>query len=141
MRATRFATCFLFGLSLGGCGTYVPNIQEFPLDTADAQLLIKEIVQSVHCEVRNAVIDAINEDFRLHKKYGQRRFAGWLERWGVQWALTLTAQEKSTLSPNAVWLPPSPPTAIFTLSGAATGSADATRTNKLLFLLYRGRAL
>jgi hypothetical protein len=117
---------------LGGCGLYVPEIQEFPATPPQGQLLVQAIVTSVHCEVANAVKFVIDQDRRGAAVNG-RRSAAWLDKWGAQIALTLTVEEKSTLNPTAVWTPLSPPSAIFTLGGSATLSTDATRIDKLNF--------
>jgi hypothetical protein len=56
-----------------------------------------------------------------------------MKSWGVQMVLSLKTEEKGSLNPTVVWVPASPPTAIFTLAGSATLSSDAIRTNKLYF--------
>jgi hypothetical protein len=126
----------LFGMliaaSLGGCGTYVPEIQDFPATRAQGSLLVNAIVTSVHCEVANAIKYVIDQDRRAAALNGKPS-AAWLNQWGAQITLTLTTEEKSTLNPTAVWTPPSPLTSIFTLAGTATMSADATRTETLNF--------
>lgn len=125
---------FLLSFLLTACGTHVPNIQEFPGTSADAQQLVEAIVQSIHCELKNAITDVIDKDHQFGVANHGIRYTDWLlNDWGVQLALTLTIEEKSSISPNAVGLPPSPATAIFTIAGGATLSADATRIDKLNF--------
>lgn len=119
-------------LMLAGCGTYVPEIQEFPSSPAQGQLLVHSIVQNVTCEVQNAVYDVINDDkndFRT-KAIDQRR-TSWLDTWGVQITLNLTVDETGSVNPVVNWLPPSPATAIFNLGAGGTLSAAATRIDKL----------
>jgi uncharacterized protein YceK len=41
--------------ALGGCGTYVPNIAEFPADNVSERQLVQKIVQAVTCELQDAV--------------------------------------------------------------------------------------
>jgi len=47
--------------------------------------------------------------------------------------LTLTIDEKSSLGPTVTWMPPSPASAVFTLGAGLSGTADATRTDKMSF--------
>jgi hypothetical protein len=112
---------------LTGCGTFAPSLQEF----GDEALLVQSIVTSVHCDVANAVRAVINKD-----SYGNLRHLGpvekeWYEHWGAEIALTLALDDTTTLSPNAVGMPPSPASAIFTIGGNASISSEATRTDKV----------
>lgn len=132
LRLSKGSTA-LFFLLLGACGTYVPEIQEFPGNQVASQLLVRAIVRSIHCELRNAITYVINEDKRLaSSNYGVRN-APWLDNWGVQVGLTLTIQEKSAVGPNVAWNPAGPANLIFSLLGGASISSDATRINKLGF--------
>jgi hypothetical protein len=127
-----FAVAMPFGaaLMLGGCGTYVPDTQDFPGNTGDQQLLVQAIVQSVHCEVENAISDF----YRQARQYpAMQPMARALDSWGLQMTLSLKTEEKGTLSPTVAWSPPSPAAALFTLGSSATLSSDATRTDKLYF--------
>lgn len=131
--SVRSITALLFATSVGGCGLTVPDIQDFPGTPRDGQLLVQSIVTSVHCEIANAVRYVIDRDTLFSKKYKQPRYAAWLETWGVQVALTLTMDEKTTLNANAVGMPASPATAVFTIGAGAAVSAGATRTDTLNF--------
>ncbi|MFO1344704.1 MAG: hypothetical protein U1E85_00260 [Rhodocyclaceae bacterium] len=107
---------------LGGCGTYVPGIAEAG-DTESGILLQNAIVQSIHCELRNAVVGTIHDD-----KQGRERFAEFLEKWAVQLTLTLTIEEKTVVAPTiGMSFPPS----LFTLGVGGNVSTGATRLNKL----------
>lgn len=128
MRVLRSLGVALF---LGGCGTMVPDIQEFPGDSVDGQLIVKSIVESIHCELRNSITHVIDEDRRLAEFQGFR-VADWLDSWAVQIGLTLTIEEKSSVSPSAVWTP-DPLTALLSLSSGGSLSGTATRTNTLDF--------
>jgi hypothetical protein len=129
----------LFAASiLSGCGTMVPEIRDFPNNTSYAQnnALVQAIVRSIHCELEDAVTNVINND--------NTSTATFLKKWGAQVALTLQLEERTTLNPNTVWTPPSPATAIFSLAGGVTGSADATRIDKVNYYykvsdLYLGK--
>lgn len=122
----------LFCALLTGCGTYVPELADPPSNQADGQLLVQAIVRSVNCEMRNAVAFVIDRDKELAAINGQRT-AAWFEKWGVQAALTLTIDEKTSINPTAIWTPPNPATALFTLAGGVSASADATRIDTLNF--------
>jgi hypothetical protein len=121
MSTKRLAlTCFL-NLLLAGCGTYVPNIQEFPGGPAAGQQLVTAIVSNVKCEVQ----DAIDDLYRLDPK-------PFLDNtWGVQIALNLTMVEKGSLNPAGVYAPVSPISTVFTLGVGGELSSEATRTEKL----------
>jgi hypothetical protein len=54
-----------------------------------------------------------------------------MDDWGVQITLSLVTNEKTSANPSVNWLPPSPATAVFNLAGGVSGSADATRINKM----------
>jgi hypothetical protein len=141
MRAQGVAS-MLVAVSVSGCGLTVPEIEDFPATPADGQLLVQAIVNSVHCEVSNAVRWVIDHDKENAKSNRRKRATEWFEQWGAQITLQLTIEEKSTLNPNAVWMPLSPASSIFTLGGGPSATADATRTEKLNFFwtvpeLYR----
>jgi hypothetical protein len=116
---------FAVALVLGGCGTYVPEIQEFPATPLDGQQLVDNIAFNVTCEVRDAII-------QLYHDYPQGTF---LDSWGAQITLNLSTEEKSSVNPTGNWTPPSPASALFNLGFSATGSADATRIDKISWFL------
>ena len=122
MRGGVFLAAMPLGIALilGGCGTYVPEIQEFPGDSIEGQRFVQAIVTNVTCEVRNAVA-------YLYTDYKTT----FLDDWGVQITLILTIDEKGAVNPTVNWFPPSPATAIFNLAGRANASADATRIDTL----------
>jgi hypothetical protein len=128
---------FVGAMMLAGCGFVVPEIRDFPNNTSAAKnnVLVQAIIHSIHCELEDAVRSVINEgDF----------YSTFLKEWGAEVGLTLQLEEKTTVNPNAVYLPPSPPSSIFTLSGGLTGTADATRIDKINYYytvqdLYNGR--
>jgi hypothetical protein len=116
--------------ALCGCGTYVPNIQDFG-DTVDGQLLVGEIVENINCEIGDAVQFIKKRDLELAPANGGKLTAAWFDDWGIQTTLVLTMDEKGTLNPVVNWLPPSPVSSVFNLSGSATLSSDANRVDKL----------
>ena len=94
----------LYTALLSGCGTLVPEIRDFPHNGSYAQnnQLVQAIVQSIHCEVEDAVTRVLNE------KSSGGFSAQFLRKWGAQVALTLQLEEKTIVSPSAVWTPPTP---------------------------------
>jgi len=118
-------------ISLSACGTFVPNLQELPGDDRDGMLLVHAVVDSIHCEVRNAVYSVIKNDLDASQYNGGVRHAKYLYDWAAQIGLTLQVEEKTTLNPTTAWSPPSALTSIFTLSGSGLLSTDATRIDKL----------
>jgi hypothetical protein len=130
MRDYKLVLAMTVATVLVGCGTYVPDIQEFPGDSADGQLFVQAIVQNVTCEVQDAINDIIRKDREDAKTSGVRN-AAWLDNWGVQMLLTLTVDETGKFNPTGNWFPPSPETAIFNLNVGINAGATATRTDKV----------
>lgn len=128
----RIASAIPFALTfvLGGCGTYVPEIQEFPGDAVDGQLLVEQIVENINCEISDAVNYVIDQDIKLAPANGGRTVA-WFDSWGIQTTLQLTLDEKGSINPTVNWMPPSPITSIFNLAGGGTLSSEANRVDKL----------
>lgn len=123
----------VFTLGFTGCGTVVPDLHE-PLDGPNGVNLVPQIVQSIHCEVRNAVGFVLGSDERQAERRNRGvRHADWLRKWGVQIVLTLTVKEKTSIEPTIVGMPPSPATALFTITGSGELSSEATRIDKLSY--------
>jgi hypothetical protein len=110
-------------LLLAGCGTYVPDIQEFPGDSRAGSQLVTAILTNIKCELR----DALEDFYRVSR--GNKTF---LDNWGVQTNLDLTISEKGVINPTAELAPVTPADAVFTLGLGVSGSSEATRTNKLM---------
>jgi hypothetical protein len=126
-------------LTLAGCGIRVPDIQENPW-ASQPDVLVQAILASIRCEIKDAVVYVINNDWRNSQEYHQPAGAYWLYRdWGVQVQVTLTTDELGGLSPSGSYMPN-----IFTLIGGATISSEATRTDIVNYYytikeLYSGR--
>jgi hypothetical protein len=117
---------------VGGCGTYVPGLEEPLSPPVAGQELVKAIVQNIDCEIRNVIGDIIRTDIQEFRTgFRKSRQTAWLDNWGVQSTLTLQVNERGGLNPVVKWLPPSPADAIFTLTGAGSVSTEATRINKV----------
>jgi hypothetical protein len=112
----RIGICLTVCTALGGCGTFVPNISEFPSDKVTEQQLVQGIVQAVTCELRDAVNGFYEKQHRKHL---------FIDSWGAQLTLTLTVEESTTINPTAMWIP----NAMFSLFGGINASSDATRTD------------
>jgi hypothetical protein len=120
----RWVVPTIASVFLGACGLAVPEIQELPLDKTGGQQLVQSIVYNVTCEVQDAVYAIYhNKDHPVQHTF--------LDTWGVQIALSLQIEEKSSLNPIVNWLPPSPVTSVFNLGAAGTLSSDAIRQDKL----------
>ena len=109
-------------LLLAGCGTYVPNIQEFPGDSTTGNQLVQAIVTNIKCELQDAL-----QDF-YERTRGRRTF---LDTWGILTDLNLQIVEKGEVKPSVGLSPPSPASAVFTLGIGLNGSSEATRTNSI----------
>ncbi|MEA2988787.1 MAG: hypothetical protein QOG83_1498 [Alphaproteobacteria bacterium] len=120
MSAMRLALPALVGATLTGCGTFVPEIQDFG-DAVEGQRFVQAIVTNVTCEVQNAIYDV----------YTRPPHTTFMDDWGVQMTLSLTVNEKSATNPTVNWFPLSPRTALFNLSAGANLSAEATRIDKM----------
>ncbi|MER9414027.1 hypothetical protein [Mesorhizobium sp. M0589] len=125
MKLARAAIVAMTCTGLASCGTQVPRIEELPFGQGEEQLLIQAIIQSVHCDLSNAVKEFIKADSE-HPP----RAAAWFDNWGIQMALTLTIEEKTTLNPGLKWKVPTPLVSALTLGASATGTATATRMDK-----------
>jgi hypothetical protein len=113
-------------LILAGCGTRVPDLQENPW-ASDPNRLVEAIVESINCEIRQAVIYVISKDSPHPEIPDPGPHTAWLYNdWGAQIQITLTTDEQSALSPSGSYSPN-----IFTLIGGANVSSDATRTDTL----------
>jgi hypothetical protein len=114
-------------LVVAGCGTYVPEIQENPWDQSGGALLVKNIIDSIQCEVKDAITYVLNTDYQISRLNGTPPMGYWLLGWGVQMQLTLTVDEKNIVSPSGV----KSPSPIFFLGLGATLSSQATRSDTL----------
>jgi hypothetical protein len=89
---------------LAGCGTYVPNIQDFyevsgSSPTAATADLVDAIVKQIRCEITNAVQTAVLYDWDSAGMNGKRDI-DWFDSWAATALLTLTIEEKTTLNPG-----------------------------------------
>lgn len=120
-RAAKPFGAFTIALApmLGGCGTYVPSIQEIG-DDPNGLLLVQAIIESVHCELRNAATQIYWDDQKVKQRRGSR-VTEYFDKWGAQVQLQLTVEETTRLNPSASWMP----NMLFSLGSTATLSAEA----------------
>lgn len=117
---------------LVACGTYVPPLQEYTEDSGQAGALTHAILLNVTCEVQDALHDILAEDLLRYRQGILREpLAQFLNDWGVQIALSFTIEEKGTAGIGVNGLPPSPANAVLNLAGSLSGSATATRIDKI----------
>jgi hypothetical protein len=122
-------------------------------DDQSAQTMVEAVVEHVQCEVKTSIQFLLLDDIDAAAAAGaaglqQGRSVDWLIKWGAQAILTLTIDEKGTISPGAAWTPPMAPEVVkfsngttvtsaqsFTLGVGGSGSADATRKETLSWLI------
>jgi len=83
MRTSKAALFGGMAIILVGCGTYVPAIQEGSGDDAAGAILVHAIVDSTHCEIRNAVTTVINNDKEAAPHNRGIRHAAFLDDWAA----------------------------------------------------------
>jgi hypothetical protein len=133
MNKAKFTSAIPIGVAflLAGCGTVVPNLQESG-GAGQAVVLVHAIVDGIHCELRHAIYTVDKNDADLAASLNQGvSHVGYLKDWAVQVTLSLQVEEKTAVSPSALWTPNGALSSIFSIGASATGSADATRIDKL----------
>ncbi|MGY3149566.1 hypothetical protein ACVWYQ_006565 [Bradyrhizobium sp. USDA 3397] len=129
----------LIAMVLAGCGTVVPDIQEFWGTPEDAATKVMAISGQVVCELRRAVQKVLAEDrerpvmVRPHPDAPpiQIQHLDWFEQsWGVQVTLNLNIAENSGVAPGVSFIR-NWGSQSFTAGLGGNLSSTATRTNKL----------
>jgi hypothetical protein len=126
MSAMRWGVPIFASALLGGCGLYIPEIQENPLDRNAGAKLVQDIALNIRCEVQDAVVHLYQRNAPIDP---ENRNLRWFDTWAVQLALTLTIDEKGSFNPTASWAPPGS----FGLGLGGTLSADASRVDKISY--------
>lgn len=136
MGALRIAAALKLCLLCSACGTSVPGLRDWPDSTterAEADMIVA-VARSVGCELGATITHILSQDANLaERRASGSRYAEFLRNWGVQVALNLTVVERTGLNPTVLLTPPSGPSSVFTLAGAANLSAEATRLQKMNF--------
>ena len=118
-------------LLVGGCGLYVPEMQEW-YEPPDLQKVTENrIINHIKCELHKGVDDAIDKYYGAGKRSGYK--AEWIKDWLGTVTLKLTVDEKSSSNPGLSWVSALSDTKTFTLGAGANGSADATRIETISF--------
>ena len=133
MSAVRWIAPVSISLLLGGCGFFVPELQESlthggtpsEQEGLAGEQFVDSIVFNVTCEVRDAIV-------QLYQNYPDGAF---MNTWGVQVTLNLQVEEKTSANPTGNWTPPSPTSSLFNLGFGATATGDATRIDKINWFL------
>ncbi|WP_156649962.1 hypothetical protein [Methylobacterium sp. Leaf89] len=76
-------------MSVSACGTRTPSIIQNPYSSYDLGQFVNRIALGVRCEIRDAVLFAI-----------ENREAEFLKRWSAKITMTVSAEEKTNLSPG-----------------------------------------
>jgi hypothetical protein len=117
---------------LSGCGTYVPDIQEFWGTPHDASIKVNKIAGQVTCELHKAVQQVFYDNATRSGSYAtyesspghpapKYQSLAWFDKWVVQVNLKLTIMEDTNLTPG-VSLTTLYPNAVTTFPGAAAVS-------------------
>jgi hypothetical protein len=151
MFATRYISFAAAATFLTGCGTYVPDIQEFWGTPADATFMVNKVSAQVVCELRRAVQRVVfAKPVEFVQRPGdppppkRRNFKWFVDTWAVQVTLNYIIIENTGLTPgvslNSVFrsatttFPGAPAVTSpqsFALGLGATASSTATRNDKL----------
>ena len=115
----RFCFASLALVSLSGCGIAVPEIQDLGGRVQNEQF-VQALITNIKCELRDAVSG-------LHKQFPQGTF---IDGYGIQTTLTLTYDEKGSLSPGFSAVP-NLATPIFSLAGGVGLSSEANRKDTI----------
>lgn len=125
------STFSLLIVFLGGCGTYVPDVQEFWGSSDDVDTKVRMITHQVKCELQRAFQLVMLADINNVKKgSGAGRQLTFLKKWGADLNLTLTIDEKSTFAPNLALNTPLP-NAISIFPGRGTTTTPQTYSTNL----------
>ncbi|MBZ9843358.1 hypothetical protein [Mesorhizobium sp. CA5] len=119
----------LFGLSLAGCGTTVPSIQDYPAKRTDLPLFIQTISESVRCQIQQAVAGIVNDDKENAAQNGGRAIP-WFDNWGVKYSLRFQVVETGTINPSLIYKPAAFGNTLFTLGAGGSVASTATREVK-----------
>lgn len=95
----RTIASMAFCLSCTCCGVATPKIEEFGANDNDHQIAVNLIVGQISCEMGQALRGV----YYSKRNLGELEF---LKKWGVQFSLILTIDEKSSLNPGVSLIQP-----------------------------------
>ncbi len=112
MFAKRWGLVTLAAVSLGGCGTYVPDIQEFWGSPQDASIKVNKIAGQVTCELHRAVQHVFYDNATHSGSYATyepspghptpkyQNLEDWFDKWVAQVNLKVNIIENTNLTPG-----------------------------------------
>jgi hypothetical protein len=139
MSAGKIGLLLATAVAIGGCGSLVPEIEEFWATPGDASIKVNKISGQVVCELRRAVqqvfldernhyVEVVADPHHPPRHFGLK----WFEQWGVQVTLTLTIVENTAVAPTVTFINPfTTPSTSFSTSLSGSLSGTATRTDIL----------
>lgn len=123
----------LISASLSACGTYVPGLHEFWGTEDDAGNKVLNIAAQVRCELRKGIYQLITDDMRIAKQFNLPRKTRFLEGWGAQVTLVLSAVEKTGLTPGVSLIKPLNDAESLSTGLGGELSSEATREGTVHF--------
>jgi hypothetical protein len=131
VRARLVFFAIAIALSMGGCGLFVPEMQEWYEPPEQQKITENLIINHIKCELHKGVDDAIQKYYGAGKRSGYT--AEWIKSWLATVTLKLTVEEKSSINPGVSWVRPLSDIRTFTLGAGVNGSTDATRIETISF--------
>lgn len=128
-----YAILPIIGYILCGCGSYVPELNEWPNEGTQAdKRMIQQIIRSIDCELSYVVTKIIEDDLeKAGKRVSGRTYTDFLANWGAEVAINLTVIERSGVNPTIAAFPETNPFALLSVSGGFSASTEATRLEKI----------
>jgi len=128
MCSRQLVAAVALAASCGGCGLYLPNLEEPYQHPREEKLDENAIVLRIKCELHKGVQDVLYK----YRNSGQYlgKSAEWLTRWGAAVTLKITADEKSGIKPGFS-IASFPHAERLSLSGGIEASANATRAETI----------
>lgn len=131
MRVCGLLLCAAAIALFGGCGAYVPEMQEWYEPPESQKITENRLINHIKCELHKGVDDAIRKYYGAGQRSGNK--ADWIKDWLATVTLKLTVEEKSSANPGLSWVRTLSDTRSFTLSAGVNASSDATRIETISF--------
>lgn len=128
MSPHRHIIVTLLAATCGGCGLYLPELQEPYQHPREEKLDENAIVLRIKCELHKGVQDTLYK-YRSSGDY-LGKSVEWLNGWGAAVTLKITADEKSSINPGFS-IPAFPHVERLSVAGGLQASADATRAETI----------
>ncbi len=118
-------------LFVGGCGAYVPKMQEWHEPPETQKITENRIINHIKCELHKGVDDAIRKYYGAGQRSGNK--ADWIKHWLATVTLKLTVDEKGSANPGLSRVRTLSDTRSFTLGAGGNASSEATRIETISF--------